>query len=107
MDLIEQQMPGFLDPAPDGKPKNKLIVTFTDWDHSGMGRDHAHAQTVRALCAGVNIVTIAPRSYTPYRSMLPEIQREAAGAPGVTTLTVFDSHFPSQVWDEAAKALAQ
>jgi hypothetical protein len=57
------------------------------------------------LQAGVNIVTIAPRSYHAYRSMLPEIERANEHAPGRSTVSIYDPASPSMVWDEAAKAL--
>jgi hypothetical protein len=105
MRCIEDEMPGFLSPSPDGKPTNRLIVMFTDWDHATMGRQDAHDEVSRALQAGVNIVTIAPRSYHAYRSMLPEIERANEHAPGRSTVSIYDPASPSMVWDEAAKAL--
>lgn len=107
MRLIEDEMPGFLDPPADGKPTNRLIVMFSDWEHSSMGRDDAHAQVTRALQAGVNIVTVAPQSYRSYSSMLPAVEQANADAPGMTTFTRYDSNNPAGVWDEAAAALAE
>jgi hypothetical protein len=107
MRLIEKEMPGFLDPPTDGKPINRLIVMFTDWDHSSMGRDDAIAQVGRALQAGVNIVTIAPKSYGHgWRSMLPLVLDANPHARGISSVSIYDPTNPSQVWDEAAKALA-
>jgi hypothetical protein len=109
MRLIEQEMPGFLDPPTDGKPTNRLIVTFTDWDHSTQGLDDAYEQTVRALAAGVNIVSVTPGQgmgwYSEGRSLLTRVLRENPGLPGVSSLTKYDALAPNQVWEEAARAL--
>jgi hypothetical protein len=105
MRCIEEEMPGFLSPPSDGKPTNRLIVMFTDWDHASMGRQDAIDEVSRALQAGVNIVTIAPRNYTTFRSLLPEIERVNPFAPGISSISKYDPHAPSMVWDEAAKAL--
>jgi hypothetical protein len=109
MRLIETEMPGFLDPPADGKPTNRLIVSFTDWDHSHVGLDDAYAQTVRALAAGVNIVSVTPGKgqgwYSEQRSLLNRVLRENPGLPGISSLTRYDMLAPNQVWEEAARAL--
>jgi hypothetical protein len=105
-DLVEQEMPGFFDHAPDGKPVNRLLVQFTDWELSRMGRDRAGEQIRKALEVGVNMLSVVPRFYRDSNSDLPDILSRCTIQRGASTVMKYNPMFPEQVWDEASSALS-
>jgi hypothetical protein len=109
LDLVEEEMPGFFDHAADGKPVNRLLVNFTDWELSGWGttKEAAFTKVRKALEVGVNMLTIAPSSYgRGSRTDLPDLLAGCTVMRGHSTVMKYTVGRPEQVWDEASKALA-
>ena len=102
MQLVEEQMPTFFDPSVTA---NRLLVQFTDWELGYSTRKESSAWVSRALGAGVNMLTIAPRSYGEYRSCMPDILRAAPAKAGRTPLIRYNPSRPDEVWAEATRAL--
>lgn len=103
-DLVEEQIPGFFDPSPDGHPENRLLVQFTDWELSWYCHRMVEHGLTRALGAGVNMVTIAPKHYRQ-ESDLSRFLAKITEQRGRSTVFKYNPAHPDQVWDEAAKAL--
>lgn len=103
MDLIEQEMPGFFD---EDNTAHRLIVHFTDWELSYHVRNDARDRVRKALEAGVNMVTVAPRTYSPGRSLLSDLSRMEGETRGVNSVFKYDLSEPMSVWDHAAEALS-
>lgn len=102
MQLVQDEMPTFFD---EHTTANRLLVQFTDWELGYSTRDASSAWVSRALAAGVNMLTIAPRSYRETRSSLPDILRNAPIKAGRTPLVRYNPGHPDEVWTEAARAL--
>jgi hypothetical protein len=104
LDLVEEQMPGFFDPAPDGKPVHRLLVQFTDWRLTA-GAHHASRMVGKALESGVNMLSIVPGNYREHVGSLPGILRQAKVQRGSSTVV---RHNPiTQVWEQAAEVINQ
>lgn len=103
--LVEEQMPGFFD-VPE-TPEHRLLVQFTDWQLSWVGRDLAMTYCHRALEAGVNMLSVVPQEYSASRSDLGSVTAHRPGRiqRGRSTLVKYNSRMPEKVWDSAAAAL--
>lgn len=98
---VERQMPGFFD-APD-KPEHRLLVQFTDWFLSSMGETESRAACIRALRAGVNMVSVSP--HAGVAPDLMHVHNGAIGAPGKSIVVQYDKKQPGAVWKAAAEGL--
>ena len=111
LELVEQQMPGFL--APSAEPENRLLVQFTDWQlQATQGLDFATAQVHRALTAGVNMLSVYPDqaeapSWAAVMDKLPGILQTAPTHRGKARLLRYDPKDPGAVWAEATKMLTE
>lgn len=96
----ERQIPGFLDPD---RNVHRLLVQFTDWELYG---SRAAASAVsKALAAGVNMLSVVPRSYSPGYADLTTILRMARVQRGRNMLIRYTESAPGAVWDAAADML--
>jgi hypothetical protein len=102
MALVEEQMPGFFDVSET--PVNRLLVQFTDWEL--FGRQQVTPWIERALGVGVNMLTVAPRDYSPRRSDLEQILSDVKVQRGTSSLLRYDEAKPDQVWQHAAEVLS-
>jgi hypothetical protein len=102
--LVEEEIPGFFDITE--QPVNRLLVQFTDWELAGWCRNEVAPQIQQALEAGVNMLTVAPRDYSPRRSDLEGILAGCKIQRGASRVMQYNRMFPSQVWDTAAQSLA-
>lgn len=97
----DQMMPGFLD-NPTGKPENRLIVQFTDWQLSG-GQNVAKPDhpVQRALASGARMLSISPNQLGMggWWDVYPLV------ADHPNTRAVVYGGNEEQVWDEAARLL--
>lgn len=103
MELVESELPGFYD---EGVTENRLIVHFTDWELSGWTKRVSAEWIHKALAAGVNMITVAPRDYSERRSDLADIVAGAKVQRGTSSIMRYDERHPEQVWENAAAALA-
>jgi hypothetical protein len=103
IDLIETEIPGFLDPS--DPPENRLLVQFTDWKLAGQSVAHAQASVGRALAAGVNMLSIVPSSYSARYCALPTILANSKIQRGRNSLMRYDQSNPEGVWASAARTL--
>lgn len=103
LDLVAEEMPGFFDIGEH--PVNRLLVQFTDWELYG-GQPQTAALIEKALAAGVNMLTIAPRDYSVYRSVLGKILDQCKVQRGTASLLKYNPALPQQVWEQAAQVLA-
>lgn len=100
LDMIEEIMPGFYDPARD---VNRLIVQFTDW--KVFQAPEPAKRVGRALAAGVNMLSVVPHNYSARYARLDEILRMCPIQRGHTTLVKYNEGNPAQVWQRAAETL--
>lgn len=112
--VVKQELPGFFDPAAPGEESNRLLVQFTDWELSRGSERAALAETMRALRAGVNMLTVAPplsRTYGgPMRetsSYLPQLEQSIRreNIKSATGLVIYDPRHPDAVWSAATQML--
>lgn len=103
LDAVEEELPGFFDQTE--RPVNRLLVQFTDWELFGRGAS-VQSKISAALASGVNMLTVAPASYSPRHSDLDSILRQCPVQRGMSTLLRYNKMFPEQVWDTAAEALS-
>lgn len=98
---VEHQMPGFFD---KGSASNRLIVQFTDWelwDRDGA----AERMVVRALNAGVNMLSVAPADGLDRMGRLRDYTAAAPFADGKSSIMAYNKMFPEAVWDNATTLL--
>ncbi len=100
MMLAEQEIPDFFEIT--DKPVNRLIVQFTDWQ---MSPNSPRPWIQKALAAGVNMISVVPRDYSPRYGALSDILSTCTVQRGRSVLMKYNPVAPEQVWDEAAKML--
>lgn len=98
---VERQMPGFF--TPPEKPEHRLLVQFTDWMLSSRGESEAIGGCVRAMAAGVNMLSVTPHGRT--MTELMRVESLAANHPGKSFNIKYDRSKPGQVWETASTLL--
>lgn len=105
LDLVDEQMPGFFDPAE--QPVNRLLVQFTDWEFLSI--DNVAPKIQAALANGVNMLSVVPNDFRmDGRSMwnaLPKIMEQCTIQRGRSVIMKYNTLYPERVWDEAARVL--
>lgn len=104
---IENQIPGFIDGDPDGKPSNRLLVQFTDWGLFGTCVNATSPLMGRMLGSGVNMLSVVPSAYSPRYSALDTVLKGHPVLRGRSSVIRYDPSKPDQVWDEASKVLGR
>lgn len=97
---VEKQIPGFFDPDPEGKPENRLLIQFTDWELFGDTRLTEH-YLHRAVTSGVKMLTVLPPSGSfgwASKMHLVEGYENHKAVP-------YNPSDPHGVWDAAAQVL--
>lgn len=113
LDLVEEQMPGFL-AAPE-RPEHRLLVQFTDWQL--FGGWEARVKIHHALAVGVNMLSVVPANYrrggggrgrgsvfsagSDYENIISSAREQR----GRVDMIKYNPMFPSQVWDTATAML--
>jgi hypothetical protein len=100
LEAAEREIPDFF--ALTDRPVNRLLVQFTDWEL--FGRSDVTPKIAQALEAGVNMLSVVPRSYGRH-SNLPAILSDCRVQRGSSTVLKYDPMFPGQVWETAAQTM--
>lgn len=105
INLIETQIPGFLDIPEDGAPENRLLVQFTDWELAMWSVPATIDAMRRVTAAGVNMLTISPVVLGGHFSRYNEVMQGCPIQRGKISHTVYRPDHPDAVWSEAAQML--
>lgn len=98
---VDELMPGFFDPSPEGRPENRLLVQFTDWE---LGQGHRTVSRIlhEGIGAGMSMLSIMP---TRASGDLPRVMHGAPAGPGRSMRMTYDASHPSRVWDATSALL--